>query len=67
MKDFLKYINAQDKEQLKRELQELYSSFELVRNYYHIKLKQSGIDENLLSKYKDQFTKAIYPNEHIKE
>jgi len=65
MKDFSKYINAQDKDQLKRELQELYSSFELVRNYYHMKLKQSGIDENLLSKYKDQVTRAIYPNKYM--
>lgn len=65
MKDFSMYINAQDKEQLKRELQELYSSFELVRNYYHMKLEQSGIDENLLSKYKDQVTKAIYPNKYM--
>lgn len=65
MKEFLKHINAQNIEQLKKELQELYSSFELVRNYYHIKLKQSGIDENLLSKYKDQVTKAIYPDKYM--
>ncbi len=65
MKDFLKYINAQDARQLKQELTELYTSFELVRNYYQIKLKQSVLDENLLSKYKAQITKAIYPNKYM--
>ncbi|MFK7980041.1 MAG: hypothetical protein AB8G86_08670, partial [Saprospiraceae bacterium] len=65
MKDFLKYINAQDARQLKQELTELYTSFELVRNYYQIKGKQSVLDENLLSKYKAQVTKAIYPNKYM--
>ncbi|MEM1123482.1 MAG: DUF6155 family protein [Bacteroidota bacterium] len=65
MKDFLRYINAQDKEQLRQELRELYSSFELVRNYYHIKLQKAEIDENLLSEYKGQVTKAIYPNKYM--
>lgn len=60
MKDFLNYVNAQDKEQLRRELKELYTSFELVREYYQIKLKEGEIDENLLSKYKKQVTKALY-------
>ena len=60
MKDFLKYINAQDKEQLNRELQELYTSFELVRDYYKIKLKRGIIDGKLLAKYNKQITNALY-------
>ena len=50
MEKFLKYINAQNKEQLKAELKELYASFELVRNYYAIKLEKGVVDEKLLSK-----------------
>ena len=64
MKDFSKYINAQDKEQLKQELKELYASFELVRDYYQIKLKKGVIDEKLLTKYNRQVTDALYFDEY---
>lgn len=60
MKDFSKYIDAQNQEQLRRELKELYSSFELVRDYYQIKLRKGAIDEKLLTKYNKQVTNALY-------
>lgn len=60
MKDFLKHINSQDIGQLKQELKELYSNYELVRDYYQIKLKQGKIDGELLLKYKKQITNALY-------
>jgi len=65
MKDFSKYIKAQDKEQLQLELKELYVSFELVRDYYQIKLKYGEIDEKLLTKYNKQITTALYVNDHM--
>ena len=64
-KAFLDYINAQETEQLKAELQELYASFELVRNYYQIKFNGTTVDEQLLATYQDQVTQAIYPNKHM--
>jgi len=64
MKEFLKHINSQDIGQLKEELKELYISFEWVRDYYQIKLKQGKMDQNLLSKYKRQITDAIYFDEY---
>ncbi len=63
MKDFSKYINTQNKEQLKQELKELYASFELVRDYYQIKLRKGTIDEKLLTKYKRQVTNALYSDD----
>lgn len=65
MKDFLKHINSLNIEQLKSELAELYASYDLVKNYYQIKLKNDGLDENVLKKYKDQITEAIYPNKYM--
>ncbi|MGB0931134.1 MAG: hypothetical protein ACPGVB_10180 [Chitinophagales bacterium] len=66
MKDFLDYINSQNIEQLRSELQELFSSYEVVRNYFHIKIKENGeVDKFLLRKYEDEITKAIYPNERM--
>jgi Family of unknown function (DUF6155) len=65
MKEFLDHINSQDIKQLRSELRELYSSFEFVRNFYRIKFKSDGIDEKLLSRYKDQITTVIYPNERM--
>ena len=65
MKEFSKYIDAQDKAQLKLELKELYASFELVRDYYQIKLNQGAINEKLLTKYNRQVTKALYFDEYM--
>lgn len=65
MKAFLDHINSQKTESLKAELQALYKSFEVVRNYYQIKLSDTALDEQLLSTYQDQVTKAIYPNKHM--
>ncbi|WKN41848.1 DUF6155 family protein [Tunicatimonas pelagia] len=65
MKAFLDHINSQGIEQLKSELRELYSSFEVVRNYYLIKFSDTEIDEKLLATYKDQITQAIYPNKYM--
>lgn len=64
MKDFLEHINSLDIDQLKSELAELYTSYDLVKNYYQIKLKNGGIDERILEKYKDQISEAIYPNKY---
>jgi len=41
MKDFLDYIDSQNAEQLRNELRELFLSYEVVRNYFHIKIKAS--------------------------
>lgn len=65
MNDFLAYIDSRDIEELKEELKDLYTSFESVQNYYQIKFKKGVIDQNLLSKYKDQVTKAIYFDEYM--
>ncbi len=66
MKDFLDYINSRNIEQLRNELRKLYSSYELVRNYFDIKTKKNGgVDKNLLKKYEGEITKAIYPNERM--
>lgn len=65
MKDFLNYLKAQDKEQLKKELKELYESYELVRDHYQIKLKKGGIDKALLTKYNRQVTNALYLDDYF--
>ncbi len=65
MKAFLEHINSQGIESLKSELKELYRSFEVVRSYYQIKFSGNEMDEQLLSSYKDQVIKAIYPNKHM--
>ena len=65
MKEFLKYIENQDKEGLKSDLKELYSSYEFVRNYYRIKFNNSNWNEALISQYKEDITKAIFPNKHM--
>jgi hypothetical protein len=67
MLDFLNHIEGQNQEQLRAELKELYSSFEVVRDYYAIKIKSDNdtLNPKLLDKYKDQITQAIYPNERM--
>ncbi len=65
MKAFLDHIKSLESESLKSELRELYTSFEAVRNYYQIRFSNVGMDEQLLSTYQDQVTKAIYPNKHM--
>lgn len=65
MEAFLSHIKSLDSESLKSELRELYTSFEVVRNYYQIKFSNVGIDKQLFSTYQDQVTKAIYPNKHM--
>ncbi|EAY26796.1 DUF6155 family protein [Microscilla marina] len=65
MLDFLNHIKTQSEEQLRAELKELYSSFEVVRGYYAIKLKPDILDQKLLDKYTTQITQAIYPNERM--
>ncbi len=62
MKNFINYINSKSAEQLRGDLKELYSSFDLVKNYYQIKFKGREIDEKLLTKYKTKIRKALYPN-----
>lgn len=65
MKAFLEHINSQNSESLRSELQELYKSFEVVRNYYQIKFSGLKLNEQLLAAYQAQVTKAIYPNKHM--
>jgi hypothetical protein len=65
MKTFSNYINSEGIESLKSDLQELYASFEVVRNYYQIKFNNTEMDEQLLSSYKDRIIKAVYPNKYM--
>jgi len=65
MQEFLEYIENQDKEGLKSDLKELYSSYEFVRNYYRIKFSNSSWNEALISQHKEDITKAISPNKHM--
>ncbi|GEM_PF-2486596 len=65
MNAFLDHINTQNADQLKSELTELYSSFEVARNYYRIKFSGTEVDNKLLAMYKEQVTQAIYPNKYM--
>jgi len=38
MQDFSEYIDSRDIEELKEELKDLYTSFEVVQDYYQMKL-----------------------------
>ena len=66
MKDFLDYIDSKNAGDLKVELKELYSSYEVVRNYFHIKMQgNKRVDKALLKKYQDEIIKALYPNDRM--
>lgn len=64
MLDFLDYIDLKDASQLRDELKELYSSYELVRNHFKIKmLGNEVVDKSLLRKYKAEISDALFPND----
>lgn len=65
MLDFLNHIKTLDADQLRKELKELYSSYEVVRNYYAIRQKGTAIDKAVLEKYKTQITTALYPDKRM--
>jgi hypothetical protein len=75
MKEFRKYIKSKSKEELKLELEELFSSFETVREHYHLKIRSlelnsntpeifSVIDPKEITKYKKKIILALHPDEN---
>lgn len=65
MLNFQNYIKNLDANQLRAELKELYSSYEVVRKYYEIKWKGNAVDKAILEQYKSQITTALYPDERM--
>lgn len=75
MKAFRKYIQSKNEEELKLELEELFSSFEIVRKHYHLKVSSLEVNLNTpeiffainqkeITKYKKKIISALHPNKN---
>ena len=62
MKKFLKYIKSKTEEELRTELCELFSSFEIVKDHYNIKISQGQLDSKVLKKYQNKIREALQPD-----
>lgn len=62
MDRFKNYLNALSEEAIKKELEILYENFEVVRDFYGMKLSQGKVTNRLIRKYKDRVIDALYPD-----
>lgn len=73
MKEFKKYIQSKNKEELKLELEDLFSNFEMVREHYSTKFKTNSgvVDKEIklnlktITGYKKKIKTALFPDENF--
>lgn len=62
MNYFEDYVKSLDIEMAKKELSGLYRNFEVVRDYFNMKLSEESFDNRMIRKYKDRIIDALYPD-----
>ncbi|MEO0685329.1 MAG: hypothetical protein AAFY76_09870 [Cyanobacteria bacterium J06649_11] len=60
--NFNEYLASLDLKTSKQELSSLYKNFEVVRDFFNMKLSQGKIDNRTIRKYKDRIIDALYPD-----
>lgn len=64
--NFDEYLASLDLKTSQKELLNLYQNFEVIRDFFNMKLSQGRVDNRIVRKYKDRIIDALYLDSNFK-